>query len=248
MVDVNKIISKLEEFAPLELAEEWDNSGWQINLGKADANNVMYCLSVTLDVIAQAIEQNCDLIISHHPLFFNEFKQISAENFSQKILVEAVKNEIQIYSAHTNLDKVKGGVNDVLCEKLAINPDETFGEYVRIAKFSEMISLDDFIIRLKLNLNVPKIKIINPNNIQNIKSVAVCSGSGGDFVGELSGVDLFITGDIKYHTALDVQNMVLIDAGHFETERIILPALKDILTNEAPDSIIAKEKNPWIVV
>ena len=248
MVKVENVIKTIEKLAPAELAESWDNSGWQINLGKKSAKNVLLCLSVTPDILSQAVNNGCDLIISHHPLFFTEFKKISPDSITQKLLVEAVKNGIQIYSAHTNLDKAKGGVNDILCEKLGLSPKKTICDYVKISNLSEEVDLDDFIIRLKLSLNVSKIKIINPDNIQKIRRIAVCSGSGGDFASELSGVDAFITGDIKYHTALDVQNMVLIDAGHFETERIILETIKNLIKKEAPDAVIAKEKEPWIVV
>lgn len=245
MIDTNFVITKIEKFAPLELAEPWDNSGWQINLGKEKTKNIMFCLTVTLDVINQAVKNNCDLIISHHPLFFNEFKTISADNISQKILVEAVKNEIQIYSAHTNLDKSKGGVNDVLIEKLGVKRIKAAGEYVRIGAYPKQISLDDFIMKLKLSLNAQNVKIINPNNVQKIKTVGVCSGSGAEFA-STTDVDVFVTGDIKFHSATEIQNKVVIDAGHFETERIILPVLKELLKKEAPDSIIARENSPFI--
>ena len=246
MIKTEKIIDIIEKFAPLELAEEWDNSGWQIYLGKQSVKNIMLCLSVTQDVIKQAKEAGCDFIISHHPLFFSEFKNISYDNISQKILVEAVKNEIQIYSAHTNLDKTKGGVNDILIEKLGIKKSKTFEEYVRMGAFSKKITLDDFILKLKLLLNAKNIRLINPCDIQLIKTVAVCSGSGAEFMSKVDA-DVYITGDIKYHTALDVQNMVVIDAGHFETERIILPVLKELIKKEAPNAIIANENSPFIV-
>lgn len=245
MVDVKKVISKLEKFAPLELAEEWDNSGWQINLGKVRAKNLMFCLTVTPDIIEQAINNSCNLIISHHPLFFNEFKNISAENLSQKVLVEAVKNEIQIYSAHTNLDKTKGGVNDVLIKTLGISRASKVGDYVRVGSYPKAITLDDFIMKLKLSLNAQNVRLINPDNLQKVKTVAVCSGSGAEFINDVPA-DVFVTSDIKYHSALEVKNKAVIDAGHFETERIILPVLKELLLKEAPDTIIAREHTPFI--
>ncbi|MCR4881056.1 MAG: Nif3-like dinuclear metal center hexameric protein [bacterium] len=245
MVNVNKIISILEAFAPSELAEQWDNSGWQINLGTNEAVNVMLCLSVTQNVIEQAIKQKCNLIIAHHPLFFNEFKTISADNVSQKILVEAVKHEIQIYSAHTNLDKAKGGVNDVLIKSLGVKNVKVVNDYVRTGSYPKGISLDDFILKLKLSLNTQNIRLINPNNIQTIKTVGVCSGSGSEFI-NTADVDVFVTGDIKYHSAIEVRNKVVIDAGHFETERIVLPIIKNLIEKEAPNAIIARENSPFI--
>ena len=90
--------------------------------------------------------------------------------------------------------------------------------------------------------------MINPCDKKFIQTVAVCSGSGGDFANELKDIDAFITGDIKYHNALDVQNILLIDAGHYETERIILQALKNMLEKITKDIVVAKEKEPWIIV
>ena len=120
MAEIQSIIKKIEDFAPPETAEDWDNTGWQINLGIKEVNNVMVCLSVTPQIIEQAINNNCGLIISHHPLIFNGIKKISDENVLNKLIISCIQNNIQVYSAHTNLDCTQGGVNDILCEKLGL--------------------------------------------------------------------------------------------------------------------------------
>ena len=104
MINVGEIINEIEKFAPVEMAQNWDNTGWQINFNKQEAKKIMLCLSVTQDIISQAINQECDLIISHHPLIFNPLKKITSDTVTEKIIIEAIKNDIQIYSAHTNLD------------------------------------------------------------------------------------------------------------------------------------------------
>lgn len=248
MIEISKIIEILENFAPLELAQNWDNSGWQINLENNRAKKLLICLTLTPKILKQAIEKECDFIIAHHPLIFNEFKKIEYNTVTQKLIVDCIKNNIQVYSAHTNLDCAVGGVNDILCEKLGLIPIENFENFVKIAEFPEVLQLDSFILKLKISLNAPKIKIVNPQNIQQIKRVALCAGSGGEFVNLIKNVDAYITGDIKYHTALDVQNMILVDAGHFETEKIILQTLKNLLHKCTADIIIAKETEPWVVV
>lgn len=250
MIKINEVIEILDKFAPLELAEEWDNSGWQINLGRNEANNVLICLSLTPEILKQAIAQNCDFIICHHPLIFDSLKKIAYQTKTQKLIVDCIKNNIQVYCAHTNLDCTEGGVNDTLCEKLGIAPVETFEKFVKIAELPEPMSLDSFILKLKISLNAPKIKLINPDNIQQIKRIALCAGSGGEFINAIKNknVDVFITGDIKYHNALDVQKMILIDAGHFETEKIILQTLKNLLHKKVQDIVIAKETEPWVIV
>ena len=182
MIEISKIIEILENFAPLELAQNWDNSGWQINLGNNRAKKLLICLTLTPKILKQAIEKECDFIIAHHPLIFNEFKKIEYNTVTQKLIVDCIKNNIQVYSAHTNLDCAVGGVNDILCEKLGLIPIENFENFVKIAEFPEVLQLDSFILKLKISLNAPKIKIVNPQNIQQIKRVALCAGSGGEFV------------------------------------------------------------------
>lgn len=248
MIEIDNIIEHLEKFAPLELAQSWDNSGWQINLGNKYTKKILLCLSLTPKIFTQAIENGCDLIVSHHPLIFSPVKNIEYNTITQKLLVDCIRNNIQVYCAHTNLDSTEGGVNDVLCEKLGLTPIKTIQNFVKIAQLPEKMSLDSFILKLKISLNAPKIKIINPNNIQEISRIALCAGSGGDFINAVDNVDLFITGDIKYHTALEVQNMIVIDAGHFETEKIILQTLKNLLQEVSTDIIIAKEVEPWTIV
>ena len=248
MIEVKNVIDILEKFAPLDLAESWDNTGWQINLNNPKANKLLICLSLTPKILSQAIEQGCDFIVAHHPLIFSGIKKIEYKTVTQKLIVDCIKNNIQVYCAHTNLDCAQGGVNDTLCEKLGLTPIETIENFVKIAQLPEKMSLDSFILKLKISLNAPKIKLINPNFIQEVKKVALCSGSGGDFINKIKDVDVFVTGDIKYHTALEVQDMVLIDAGHFETEKIILQTLKNVLHDVAKDIVIAKESEPWTVV
>ena len=93
-----EIVRKIEEFAPLETQETWDASGWVIDLPDAEVNKVLFALTVTDDIVEQAYKNGCNLIISHHPLFFVPLKY----------------HEINIYCAHTNLDKAHGGTTDTL--------------------------------------------------------------------------------------------------------------------------------------
>ena len=112
MACVNKIIKKIEEFAPLETMQSWDNSGWQINLNNKETNSILLTLDVTEKTIDEAINKKCDLILSHHPIFFNSIKLIE-----KPFIIKAIQNNIQIYSAHTNLDIAQGGVSEYLAKK-----------------------------------------------------------------------------------------------------------------------------------
>jgi dinuclear metal center YbgI/SA1388 family protein len=238
---IKEIIEKIETFAPLTLAEQWDNTGWQIKLDLDIVDKVMLALSPTLDVLEQAKEQGCSLLITHHPLFFSKLKQITPDIFSNKVAIFAIQNNIQIYSAHTNLDKAQGGINDKLASILGLSNVEIIGEFVR-AGMVEETSLEAFVLKCKKVLDCQSVKLINPLGMETVKKVAVCSGSGADFINSVKA-DIFVTGDVKYHSAIEVLEKAVLDIGHFESERIILPVLQEIL---APcDTVFADEKNPW---
>lgn len=241
---IKEIIAELENFAPLELSETWDNTGWQIKLDLEETEKVLLALSPTLDVIEQAKAQGCNLIITHHPLFFSKITRITPSLYSNKIAIEAIRNDIQIYCAHTNLDKTEGGINDKLAEILGLQDIQTQGAFVRTGEIKE-IELENFIKIVKSKLSCDKIKLINPLGITTVKKVAVCSGIGGEFINAINA-DIFITGDVKYHSALEILDKAVLDAGHFETERVILPVLKELL---APcEIIIANEQRPWVII
>lgn len=250
-MNLNEIIKKIENFAPPELACVWDNSGWQVYLGKNSVNKILLALTVTYSVLEQAIKNNCDLIISHHPLIFEKLNKISAENQRDSVLIKAIQNNIHIYSAHTNLDASQGGVADKLAAVLGLQniriPENLSEEanLVRIGELEEAKNIDLFINELKEVLKTDKVRLINPLNKTKILKVAVVPGSGASFIAKIEDVDVLVTGDLKYHNALDVENFAVIDAGHLETERIILPFLKEILSEFGVEVLIAEELSPW---
>lgn len=231
-MEITEIIEIIEKFAPLDFQEEWDCSGIQIDLGKKDINKIMLCLSVTQDIINQAIKKNCNMIISHHPLFYIPF--------------EFNKN-IPIYSAHTNLDKADSGTTDTLIEVLGFNKAQKIGDFLRLVDLDEKVSLNDFICLLKARLNIKNIRLVNNFNQNQIQKIAFCAGSGADFLGEAHkiGADVIVTGDVKYHTALE-SDVIIIDIGHFESEYPVLNKIKNLLEVTRIEVSIADEKSPFI--
>lgn len=249
MTGIDEIIQKIEDFAPPSLASEWDNSGWQIFLGNDTSKKVMIALTPTLEVLDQAIDKKCDLIISHHPLLFDKINKISVNNHIEQILTKAIQNNIRIYSAHTNLDTANGGIGDKLAGLFNLKDIESFENFVRIGTLEREETTENFIKIIKSRLDIENIKVINPDNKKTIKKVAVCPGSGADLIDKLpDDVDIYITADIKYHSALDVKNLIVIDAGHYETERIILPVIKDLIKSPDLEILIAEESSPWDIV
>lgn len=226
-----EITKRIEKFAPPELAEKWDCSGWVVETENQDIKKIMLCLTVTDDVVRQAREQNCDMIVSHHPLF----------NVSIKY-----KN-IDIYCAHTNLDRAKGGTTDTLIKTLGLakfivaNSDEGFVRYINYET-----SLQDFVKRLKKIS--PHLRYVNNKGVTKLKRIAFCAGSGTEFIQEAfeNGADALVTGDLKFHTALD-SPIVVFDIGHFESEVLVLSVFEQIIGNGI-GFVYAKEKSPFISI
>ena len=245
MIKTDYIISKIEKYASLELAEPWDNSGWQINLDHDYTNKVLVALSMTQDVLEQAITNDCDLIITHHPMIFNSIKKID-----NSLITEAIKNNICVYSAHTNLDKTYGSTTDALCGVLGLQNLVTVEDYIKIAHLKDPLALEQLIENIKQALNMEHVKLINPNNITIAKNIAICAGAGGSFIDKLRDydVDVYITGDIKFHKALEVDGFAVIDIGHFESELPVLPLIQGLIAKTKVEVMIAKEEKPWVIM
>ena len=156
MEKVSKIIKKIEEFAPLETMQKWDNSGWQINLGIEDTNRILLALDVTNSTVDEAINKKCDMIISHHPVFFNPIKEIDSP-----YIIKAIQNNIQVYSAHTNLDIAQGGVSEYLAEKCGFTDLDTAFEFIKYKKFNEEKNFSKLAATLKTIFSLPSIRVVN---------------------------------------------------------------------------------------
>ena len=218
------LITIIENFAPLELQEKWDCSGWLVQTKNNDVNKALIALTVTEYVYNQAVESHCDIIISHHPLFF----------------VPTKYKEIDIYCAHTNMDKTLGGTTDTLVKELGLNAYPA-GEFLRICNDKLLIKdLKDRIKKIS-----PKARIVNNKNVKEVSKIAFCAGSGMDLYDEVkaNGCDCFITGDLKYHSAVE-SDIVLFDIGHFESEILIKKIFRDLIKDKI-NCILANETSPF---
>ena len=220
-----ELTQKIEEFAPLFTQEKWDCSGWLIDKQDSkEVHKILFALTVTEKIIQQAREKNCDMIISHHPLFF----------------IPISWSDINIYCAHTNLDKAEGGTTDLIIKKLGFTKSESL-EFVRIVKLDKPISVME--LKEKLLKISPNLRYVNNNDTEFIKSIGFCAASGSEFINETE-TDAFVTGDLKFHTALDAKQIVF-DIGHFESE-IFAPELLKEITGVEENGVIADEKSPFI--
>ena len=217
-----EIVRKIEEFAPLETQEKWDASGWIVELANNEVNKIMFALTITDKIFEQAVTQNCDMIISHHPLFF----------------VPLEYRKINMYCAHTNLDRAEGGTTDLIIKKLGLKKSYN-DDFVRVVELEKPISVEE--LKNKLLKISPKLRYVNNYDAQEVQTIGFCAGSGSEFIGQ---TDAFVTGDLKFHTALDAKKVVF-DIGHFESE-IFAPELLREITGVGEKGVIADEKSPFI--
>lgn len=219
-----EIVKIIENFAPLELQEKWDCSGWIVETQKSEVKKVLIALTLTEDVFNQAIKHNCDMIITHHPMFS----------------VPLYLSDIDVYSVHTNMDKALGGTTDTFIEALGLSA-YPIGEFLRISDLE--ISLKD--LSAKLKKLSPNARIVNNKNVQKVSKIAFCAGSGMDMYDEAieNGCDCFVTGDLKYHSAVESE-IVLYDVGHFESEILIKKVFQGLIKDKI-EVILANENSPF---
>ncbi len=236
---ISDITETIEKFAPLTEAEEWDNSGWQIKTPVEEANKVLVALDVNDNTVEQALQTGCNLILSHHPIFFSPIKTIAPS-----FITKAIKHDIGIYSAHTNLDKAQGGVNDSFAALCGFENPEILYEFVKYKKLNTPYDMKALIERLKGIFNISQLKVANLNKAQ-FSTIAFCSGAGQEYIEILDkcGIDVYLTGDIKYHQAQAAKRMTIIDIGHFNSEKCTKEVFKKVLSNLPVEVIEAKEKD-----
>lgn len=240
----------LEEIAPVKLAENWDNTGFMLGSMKKSIKCILLCMDVTSMVAAEAAQKKADLVISHHPLLFKGLKRVVEDDWKGNIIYNLIRNDISVYSVHTNLDAAENGINLKLAEKLGLegleNLKDTFIQKLdgkkyglgKVGRLKRPMQLPDFINYVKTLLDTEYIRLVGSIE-KPVEKVAVFCGSFDDDLTVLEGrnIDVLVAGDIKYHTAMDAREMgkCIIDAGHFNTERVILPELAVLIKDKFHD-------------
>ena len=249
-MNVKSIIERIEAFAPLCLSSEWDNPGFLCGDKTKDSKRVLLALDVNLNTIGEAIENKCDMIISHHPMFFKGLKSIDFSTPEGKAVELLIKNDICVFSAHTNMDAAENGINQKLAELFKLSDikilepiDEKTG-IGRLGTLPQEMTAEDFSKLVKEKLDTPFVRV---SGEKNIKKLAICSGSGAEYfcLAKENGCDALLTADVKYHNAIEAKEngICLIDAGHFPTEKIVCDIFKEILADLPIELIISKDKD-----
>ncbi|MCI5148996.1 MAG: Nif3-like dinuclear metal center hexameric protein [Candidatus Electrothrix sp. MAN1_4] len=244
VVKVQNIFDILEEIAPRDLAQSWDNVGLLVGNPEARVTSILLALDPTTALLAEAEQGNAELIITHHPALFHPLKSLRSDRPTEKFLFAAVQKGIHVIGCHTNLDAACGGVNDVLAQLLALQdtlpllPDNAEGcgqktGLGRIGMLAEPVVPERFLEQLEAALSPPWLLEAGPRPTQ-VQNVAVCGGSCSDISGTAlkAGADVFITAEVKHDIACwaEEAGFWVIDGGHFATEYLAMEGLRDLLS------------------
>ena len=240
MTTVKDFYEYLNGIAPFETQEDWDNSGMLVGDMNAEVKKAAVVLDITPDAVAQAKAVGADLIVSHHPVIFRGIKSVTKGSIPFELAV----NGISAVCCHTPLDIASGGTNDTLADLLGFKVHTGDDPILRFAEIEE-IAAEDLAKHIAGTLGT-KVRFADAG--KPIKKIAICTGSGCSLLGEAGSIDAFITGDAGHHDFLDAvqSGITLIAAGHFETENIIVPVLRNKLAEQFEDIEIIelKQDNP----
>lgn len=229
---IYELVNKLNELIPESTQDNWDNSGRQVGDFNQKIKGIVLALDVLDEVIDYAIDNNINLIITHHPFFFETIKSLELDNKKMENLYKLINNDICVYSLHTNFDKYSNGVSMALANILKVEKissmEDDYGIFGEIEK-TTALKLGE---NLKEKLDLNNIIVYGDLN-KEIKKVSLMGGSGSSFINKAKELnsDLYISGDIKYHDAMFAMEngLTVFDIGHFSSEFPSLEILKEYI-------------------
>ena len=235
---LQNIIQTLEAIAPLSLAEEWDNVGLLIHpLRPRNIKKILLTIDLTEAVADEAIAAKADLIVAYHPILFRPARRLDATDAYDRTVMKLIQKNIAVYSPHTALDAVMGGVNDWLADGVGegevsvLQPlENSDAGQGRLVELAQPIKLNTLAQRIKKYLGLKSIRIAPAEGDAPIQTVALCAGAGADAFKGIKA-DCFLTGEMSHHNILaaTLNGSHVILCEHTHTERGYLPMFGKIL-------------------
>ena len=270
MVRIKEILQWIDSWAPFKYAESWDNSGLQVGSPKSPVEKVLVALDPTSLVIAEAREIKCQCVVTHHPLLMQSINSVRSDKWPGAVISEALVSGIGIIAAHTNLDAARGGTNAQFVKLLKLEAVEPLDPVAEFSGEGQYLGLGvvgllpgeetvkSLSARVSELLGRPAVRVCGDMQ-RRVKKVGVCTGSGASLIGKVlrAEAEAFITGDLKYHDArlAEERGLVIIDVGHFASERIVLEPIADFLRTRAESEgarlevfISKSEKDPFNII
>lgn len=220
--------------APENSAETWDNVGLIIGETEQTVCRVLVAVDLSFEVIKEAKKKNIDLIVTHHPILFRKVQKVNNQTIDGRKIIELINNKIALYSLHTNFDACDIGTAVTMGQLLELEDlkpvaDELADKYIRVGTLKANLKYPSLVTLVKQKFNIDSIRTIGYTNTAS--TVAVCPGACYDMISGLSSTiaDVFITGELKYHEAIDLydKGFSVLEIGHFESE---LPAMQSLVT------------------
>jgi dinuclear metal center YbgI/SA1388 family protein len=249
-----QLAAVIEEQAPLGYQESYDNAGFCVGNPATAVTSALLCVDVTEAVLNEAVQLGANMIISHHPVIFNGLKKITEETYVERIVAQAIRHNIVLYAAHTNMDRAAHGVSWIMAKQLGLNdiavlsPTEHLSPAVgfgAVGNLPETLEIPAFFDLLKQVFAVPCIRhsALLPGKVQR---VALCGGSGAFLLKDAlaAGAHCFVSADLKYHDFFNADSrVVMADIGHYESEKYVLSIFYELLTKKMPNFAVRITKN-----
>lgn len=252
------LLTVVQKLYPIHLADKsWDNTGLLVDSSSdegADLLNILLTIDLTQAVANEAIKKKSNFVIAYHPFIFRGLKSITKHDPQQKSLLKLIKSNISVYSPHTAVDSVKGGVNDFLADgvvgalgeksRAVIQPDEKeqgcgMGRLVTLAQPAK---IEEIVKNIKTSLGLKYVQVGEAKGEtapSNVETIAICAGSGGSVFKNVQA-DVYYTGELSHHEALyfTESGSFVVACNHSNTERAYLSLMKQRLQAELPDADI----------
>lgn len=256
MIVLKQVVEFLRSFAPVGLAESWDNVGLLIGDPAAEVSAILTCLTLTPDVAEEAIDRQCQLIVSHHPVLFRPTQRLTAETHEGRMLLSLIQFGISVYSPHTGYDSAMDGINAQLArlfhlrevQPLRVATMTSSGSTAagvaspplgsgRWGTLAAPCSLRELIAQVKSGLSVTTLQFVGDLD-QPIQKLGIACGAAADFLHDAArvGCDALLTGEARFHACLEARNeqIALILPGHYATERPAMEHLATVLQSQFP--------------
>jgi dinuclear metal center YbgI/SA1388 family protein len=243
MLTVRAIAAFLEQFAPLRLAEQWDNVGLLVGDGDRGVGRLMTCLTITPASAAEAVAQHVELIVAHHPLPFAALRRLTGDTVPGRLLLQLIAAGIAVYSPHTAFDSAAEGINQRLAEGLALRdiaPLQPHAEGQGVGRWGRLPQpqpLERLAERVRSFLSIARLQLVGPPQ-QPVRTLAVACGAAGELLptAQQAGCDCLLLGEARFHTCLEAEalGMGLLLPGHFASERFAVERLAEVLAGEFP--------------
>ncbi len=243
---LNDVVTLLDKVLPKVLIEPGDNSGLLIGDMSCDIGHIRTALEATEDVVDAAIADGVDLLIVHHPMIFTPMTTITSETVQGRKAMKMIQSGMALFAAHSNLDRTLEGLNQKFGHRIGIHDSVAYDDegYILVGRLEVPIFLKDYVEKVAKTFNQPFLKFVGKED-KTIEQVAFCTGSGMGLISDnlFDKADVYITGDLKYHDAMDVyeKGQAVIDVPHFISEEMATEVLFNLVTSVIDSVRVTKD-------